>query len=246
MKKFLNPTALFLIFAALLFLVEYPREAHAQTATPSATKIPAKVDDLMDRLATRVAQLSQTEKKAIYGTVKSVTVSTFILETSTKNYKIELPDDLSVFQIIKGKRTQLTQEDIAEKDVATVFGKYDSTLDSLRAQVVFIEPSQSISHVIARVEDVNKTDYSFTVTTKENKRYTIDFETSSKLVMFENNSLIKGGFSKITKNSTVIVAGFVSGQKNDRISASRIILMSDQPASKPTSPAASPSATVKN
>lgn len=52
----------------------------AQTASPSPSPSPTsvnkQVEDLKERLATKVAQLRQSEKRAIYGTVKTVTIST--------------------------------------------------------------------------------------------------------------------------------------------------------------------------
>lgn len=218
----------------------------AQTASPSSEKSTVKVDDLMDRLATRVAQLSQTQKKAITGTVNTVSVSSFTLETATKNYKIELPDALKVIQMVKGKRTELTQEDIAKGDSVTAFGGYDETIDTLRASVVWIEPTTLLIKRMGVVETVDKTDYSFTVKTPEKQTITVDFETSSKLSIFNGVDITKGGFSKITPKSSIIITGTAVPNKANRYSATRIlILQPDTPTNTPKAPIASPSSTTK-
>src|SRR5688572_27783920 len=97
-----------IVVLSVLFLMIATRVAAATpTATPSAgTPTPTnKIDDLKERLATKVAELRQTQRKAIYGTIKAVSVSTFTVETATNDLKIELTDDIKVFQMIKGKRT---------------------------------------------------------------------------------------------------------------------------------------------
>lgn len=237
-------TYIILLFTILCLFPIVP--VHAQTASTSAGKPPVKVDDLMDRLATRVAQLSQTQKKAITGTVNSVSVSSFTLETATKNYKIELPDTLKVIQMIKGKRTELTQEDIAKGDIVTAFGGYDETIDTLRASVVWIEPAKPLFKLTGIVDSVDKTDYSFTVKTPEKQTITVDFETSSKLSIFNGVDITKGGFSKITPKSSIIITGTAVPNKANRYSATRIlILQPDTPTNTPKAPIASPSSTTK-
>ncbi len=220
--------------------------ARAQTESTGSAKSQVKVDDLMDRLATRVAQLSQTQKKAITGTVNAVSVSSFTLETATKNYKIELPDTLKVFQSIKGKRTELTQEDIAKGDTVTAFGGYDETIDTLRASVVWIEPTISIFQFAGVIGSIDKTDYSFTVVTAQKQTITVDFETSSRLSIFDGTQIAKGGFSKMSPKTSVLITGSAVPNKTNRYSATRILLLQPEtPTATPKVPAASPSSTTK-
>src|SRR3989338_292029 len=86
----------------------------AFAATPSATN--KKIEDLKDRLATKVAELRQTSRRGMYGTVKSTSITSFVVETKTKDVKIELTDTIKVIQYLKGKRTELTTEDISKED----------------------------------------------------------------------------------------------------------------------------------
>lgn len=237
--------AIFIVTAFLLLCLFPIMRVWAQTATPSAQKSSVKVDDLMDRLATRVAQLSKTQKKAITGTVNTVSISSFTLETATKNYKIELPDTLKVFQMIKGKRTELSQEDIAKGDIVTAFGGYDETIDTLRASVVWIEPAKPLFKLVGIVDAVDKTDYSFTVKTLEKQTITIDFETSSKLSIFDGTEIGKGGFSKIVPKTYVLIAASSVPNKTNRYSATRILLLQSAIPTTTKIPAATSSSTTK-
>jgi hypothetical protein len=199
--------------------------AATPTATPSAaTPAPtSKIDDLKERLATKVAELRQTSRKAIYGKVKSVSVSTFTVETTTNDLKIELTDDIKVFQTIKGKRTELTTEDLAEDDIVTVFGEFDSGLDLLRAKVVVIQAAPLL-RVAGVVSAVDREEFTVTLKTQEGQEYTIDIEKTTNVIAFDQeDGLIKGGFSKLVTGSVAHVVGTAVAKEDNRISASRVI-----------------------
>lgn len=224
---------------------------YAVSATPSATPGDEKtqqIEDLKDRLATKVAELRQSTRMAAYGTVKSISISTFVVETKTKDLKIELTDDLTVFQMLKGKRTELTQDDIEKGDVVTVFGEYDTTLELLQGKVVFIQGAEPMQ-ITGKVITTTKPDYTITIQTADATTYTIDFETTTKTNLWNGSALEKGGFSTFVAGDTIFVTGTAVPKKENRISASRITVLPSQVRGAATaiSPtiAASPSATKK-
>lgn len=218
MKRF---SFIFLI-TALFSLMTLP--VFAQTATDTATTTGDKaqqIEDLKDRLATKVAELRQSKRMAAYGTIKSVSISTFVVETKTKDLKIELTDDLKVFQVLKGKRTELKSENLEKGDVVTVFGEYDTTLELLQAKAVFIQgtiPTQ----LIGKITEVKKEDYTLTVEATDKTVYTIDFETTTKTNLWNGSALVKGGFSSFIVGDTVFITGSIVPKKENRMSATRI------------------------
>ena len=220
----------------------------AATATPSATN--KKIEDLKDRLATKVAELRQTSRRAIFGTVQSTSITSFVVETKTKDIKIELTDDIKVIENLKGKRTTITTEDIAKGDVVSVFGEYDSTLDLLKASVVFIQetiPERISGMVNARDEG----EFTLTITTPQGQTFIIDIEKATKALAWdrEKKEIVKSGFSKIAVGSTIHVVGFAVPKKDNRINADRILDLGNLAAPAgitseptPTEKVASPSA----
>lgn len=204
-------------------------------ATPSGTPTPtSKIDDLKERLATKVAELRQTQKKAIYGTVKAVSVSTFTVETDTRELKIERTDDITVFQMVKGKRTKLTTEDIAKDDIVSVFGEYDTGLDLLRAKVVVIQ-SISPERVFGTVSAIDRQEFTATITTADGQEYVIDIEKTTSALMFDREKgLVKGGFSKLETGRTVHVIGTAVAKQDNRISAVRLIDLGNLTGATPT------------
>lgn len=213
------------LFAIVLFIYSFIRlfpPVLAATATQSATN--QKIEDLKDRLATKVAQLRQTSRRAIFGSVKSSSVTSFIVETKTKDVKIELTDEIKVIQVLKGKRTTLATEDIAKGDVVSVFGQYDTTLDLMKAVVVHIQgevPERVSGTVTTRDENA----FTITIVTVQNQTYTIDIEKTTKTLRWdrEKKEPVKSGFSKIETDSTVHVLGSPVPKQEQRLNAARIL-----------------------
>lgn len=207
------------------------RAVLAATATPAATPKTStasattkKIEDLKDRLATKVAELRQTSRRAIHGTVKSTSITSFVVETKTKDVKIEMLDEMKVMQYLKGKRTMLTTEDIAKGDVVSVFGEHDATLDLLKASVVFIQASvpARVSGIVSARDD---TEFTLSITTPQHQTYTIDIEKATKAFAWDRSKkeIVKSGFSKIIVGATTHIVGFPVPKKENRISADRIL-----------------------
>ncbi len=222
--------------ALIIFLLSIGIQIKAvatETPTPTASDKAKQIDDLKERLATKVAELKQSQRLAIYGTIKSVSVSTFTVETATKDLKIELTDDIKIFQKIKGIRTELKIENFEKGDIVTVFGEYDQTLELLKVKVVFIQSAYP-TQVAGKITEVNKTDYTITIDSADTKTYTIDFETITKTSVWNGKELEKGGFSKLIVGDTIHVTGTAVAKQENRVSATRITNISE----KITSPSA--------
>lgn len=215
----------------------------AATSTPSATPKPAntdasdaskKLDDLKERLATKVAQLRQTERRAIYGSVKSKSVTSLSIETKTKDIKIELTDDIKIAQYIKGKRTVLTVDDIDKGDILTVFGDYDSAIDLLKAKRIFIQNALP-KRVSGTISAIDKTDFTVTVVTFDNQTSIIDIEKDTRINGWtKEKGIVKTGFSKIAIGDTVHIVGTPAQKKDNRVSAIRIVSIGNLTGATPT------------
>ncbi|MBI5620352.1 hypothetical protein HY949_01065 [Candidatus Gottesmanbacteria bacterium] len=258
-----RPGSIILLFVMLTFVMRTMVNAVlAAPATPSATPkmstasaTTKKIEDLKDRLATKVAELHQTSRRAIFGTVKSTSITSFVVETKTKDIKIELMDEIKVIQYLKGKRTSLTTEDISKGDVVTVIGDHDATLDLLKANVVFIQSPNNPMRLSGIVTARDDQEFTLTIATSQNQTYIIDIEKATKTLAWDrsNKEIIKSGFSKIAVGSTVHVMGFPVPKMDLKLSAERIVDLgnfsgsaqqavppSPTPSEKQASPSASP------
>lgn len=195
--------------------------AYAVDATPTADQ--KQMNDLKDRLATKVAELRQLQRKAIFGSVKAVSTSTATIETKTKDVKIELADEIKIAQMIKGVRTKLTTDNLDKGDQVAVFGEYDATLDLLKAKVIFIQAAP-LQRIAGTITEVNKPDYTVSVKTPDGNTYIVDIETVTKIsVWTSDKGIAKGGFSKLTVGDSILIMGTPVAKKENRVSASRIL-----------------------
>lgn len=219
------------IFASLVICSLLSSIVYAASATPSATPKPEvtqasdagkKLEDLKERLATKVAELRQTERKALFGSVKSKSVTSLTIETKTKDIKIELTDDIKIAQVIKGKRTALTVDDVDKGDVVTVFGDYDSAIDLLKAKGIFIQNALP-KRVSGTISAIDKTDFTVSIIS-DNQTYIIDIEKDTRINSWtKEKGIVKTGFSKLALGDTVHIVGTLVPKKDNRISAIRIL-----------------------
>lgn len=230
------------IFAAAIVFLALVSQVQA-VATPSATSTANKqVEDLKERLATKVAELKKVERKAVFGKVKSVSISSVTIETKTKNLKIELPDTVVVIQYLKGQRTKLTTGDIDKDDMVAVFGEYDATVDILKASVIVIQNTVT-QRVTGTITAIDKTDYTLTMTGDDGKTYVMDIETTTKAITWDQTSgITKWGFSKMNIGNFIEVLGSPVPKKENRLSAVRILDLGNSSTSTTTSaPSPTPS-----
>lgn len=198
--------------------------ATAKDATASSTTSTTQIELLKERLATKVAELRSVVKRAMFGTVKSVSVASATVETSTKDIKIELGDVASVSQILSGKRTILSTDQISEGDPITVFGTYDATLDLLKAQYIFIESKSETIHTSGTVTEVDPKNFTVTFTSPEGRSVIVDIEKTTKSSAWnKTDGIVKSGFSKIAIGDTVHVVGVAVPKKNNHVSAVRVL-----------------------
>lgn len=233
------------IFAYLgIFLAVIGSPVYGASATPSAT---TNLNELKERLATKVAELRTSEKRALYGTVKSKSLTTLVVETKTKDLKVELADEIKIYQYLKGKRTELTLDDITKGDAVTVYGDYDTSLDLLKATYILIQAVFPL-RVAGVVDALDRTDYSLTLKSSDGQTYTIDIETITKVSRWDKtNKFTKSGFSKMTNGETLHVIGTPVPKKENRISGLRILNLGNpvgEPVATPA-PTATPSAELQ-
>ena len=225
-----------IIIAVFLLISEPVLAVNSDTSSSASatTTAPAKIEELKERLATKVAELKQIQKKAIFGTIKYVSVSSATIETAVNEIKIDLTDNIKIVDIQKDKRTSLTPDDLVKGDTVTVFGDYDATIDLLQAKVI-IRENPLPKRVSGIISDINKKEYTVTLNTPSGQTYIIDIENTTAMRSFDKNKgIVKGGFSKLIKGETVQVIGNAVPKTDNRISAARFLDLGILNASVPT------------
>lgn len=228
MKKFLVIiifTIYYLIFniatiSAKLDLTPTPTDSQANQPKSAKTgALNQQINDLKNRIASRVAQLKLVEKRGIIGTVTDVSDTQITLSDSKGNTRFIDVDELTRFSNPSAKDA-FGISDITRGANIGVLGLYNKESRRILARFVDILNLAKIVH--GRVLSTEGINYTLKVSAKDNKEISFDVETTTRTLSYsKDGGLTRSGFSKIKEGQRVIVIG--------GITASKIILLPDIP-----------------
>lgn len=247
-----NSTILFLIAILSFSLVTAP--AVAQTVTPKTSVTPKLspsvspsptpkagskslptdnpqnteiINELKERIASKVAQLKLVKRKGIIGKVSEINTTQITLETIQGTTIIVDVDELTKFTSPSEKES-FGISDISKNQHISVIGLYNKQSERITARFVdVVTPPMVLRGAIA---DVDKEAFTITVVIDDGKEYVVDVESSTKTTSYDKATKgTKAGFSKLTPDMHVIVVGYPDKKDPKRFAASRILLFPDIP-----------------
>ncbi len=223
MKKYF-----FILFLAIFSLISLPKAFAAITPTPTDAPSPTdsiqnQIDDLKNKIASRVAQLNLVEKRGIIGTVSDISDTQITLTDLNGNTRFVDVDELTKFNSSSSNSYGIS--DISKGSTIGVIGLYNK--DSKRLLARSVDQITSLpKFLIGGIADMDKVNYTLTVKDENNKNTNVDIQDITKTYSFSSGTLTKSGFSKLTTGLNVIVAGFLE-KDNKTISAGRVIVFPD-------------------
>ncbi len=240
-------------FTIVLFLIlttGVSKNIYAQTATPTPATTPTQgdiqqIDDLKNRIASRVAQLKLVEKRGIIGSVTDATNSQITLTDVSGNIRFVDVDELTKFSNPNASGTTFGISDINKDMKLGVLGLYNKQSRRILARQVRVITMPKI--LIGAVFSIDSKNFSFYIVSEDNKKTLVDVETITKTYSYTaGETLASAGFSKIKIGESVIAIGFPDKQNPDNIIASRVLLFPDIPKSPKINyiPALNPGASI--
>lgn len=219
-------TTLFTFFG----LVVFSRIGFAATApTPTATvsQSEEQINNLKDRIASRVAQLNLVEKRGIIGTVSDVSETQLTITDLKGNVRIIDVDELTKFSSPSAK-SSFGISDITKGTTIGTIGLYNK--DSKRLLARWIDVMTLPKVFSGGIVTLDTENYTFTIATADNQTVSIDVESITRTNSFtKTGGLVKSGFSKLTVGQRVMIVGFPSSKDPNLFVASRILLFPDLP-----------------
>lgn len=214
-----------LLFTAVIFgVITAPAYA---SATPAPTKsndpVKEKLDDqinqLKEKIASRVSELNLVEKRGIVGTVADVKGNQVTLTDAAGNTRFVDVDEITKFSSGE-KNGTFGLSDIKSGSKISALGIYNKQSKRLLARFVstYTVPTMYSGAITA----IDAKNFQLTVMTPEQKEVKVDVETTTKLSSYTpEDGLVKYGFSKLAVGDRVSFAGTpVTG---DVIAASRLV-----------------------
>lgn len=204
LKRLLVRTA----YLLLLFLMLPVSLTFAQSPSPGSTESPSpakeeKVKDLKEKLATKVAQLRENQKRGLYGEIKSLGKSTFTLSTGSGDAKVNFNEDVVVVDLT-GKRTHKDISSLKNTLTVAVLGFYDEKAKESQAKVIFIQILAK--HFWGEITAIDKTKGTFT-TKQKSGPLSFDYERSTSADEYSTTEkkLKKSGLSRLVVGDFVDV-----------------------------------------
>jgi len=200
-------------------------EGLAVTSTPSPDKkkdeIKKQINDLTERIASKVAQLKLVEKRGIIGKVIEVSNTQITISDINGNTRFVDVDELTKFSSPNNK-SSFGISDIEKDSTIGVLGLYNK--ESRRTMARFITILNLPRYIHGTILSIDNNKFQLKIKEKE-KELTIDVGTTTVTSAVTNSlKLAKWGFSKLTNGDYIIVVGFEDKKDKNLIIASKIIV----------------------
>lgn len=214
---------IYLLFT-FLFLIS-TNTVRGATPPPSPEEVQIQIDELKNRIASRVAQLKLVEKRGIIGAVSDVSQTQITLTDIKDETRFIDVDELTKFE---GEARDFGISDIKKGQTLGILGLYNKQSRRLLARAINeITLPRFINGVVESRDDEN---FSLTIATDDNKVHAVDVETTTKTFSYtKEDGLARSGFSKIEAGQNVIISGFSDRKDANRITGDRILIFPEIP-----------------
>ncbi len=231
-------TFLYLLLIPVLFITP-PPAVFAQTAVspsptvrPTNTSLPTQkvteklsdeINELKDRIASRVAQLNLVEKRGVIGVVKSAAGTKITITDLSGTDRFLDVDEITKFTSGSSKDENFGISDLSAGTSIRVLGNYNKQSKRILARYVDVVALPKFLNGV--VSGIDKTDFTITVVGINNTSVIVDIENTTRTSTYtEASDVVKAGFSKIAQGQRVHIVGYPSKTEQNRISATRILV----------------------
>lgn len=228
----------FFLFALTLFLQTQTAFAQTPTTSTSGTPSPSQkpmekpqsleiLNDLKEKIASRVAQLNLVEKKALIGTIQSVSGTQITIIDGKGQERFIDVDELTRFSSPTAKDS-FGLSDLEKGDTISALGLYNK--QSRRILARFINVTSVPKSVHGVITNIDSTNFTITIVSLDEKQTLVGIEKVTKVLSFSPPDTIeKSGFTKISTGQHVVIIGFPDKKDSKKFIASRVLVFTGIP-----------------
>ncbi|KKQ24269.1 MAG: hypothetical protein US40_C0002G0100 [Candidatus Roizmanbacteria bacterium GW2011_GWC2_37_13] len=208
-------------YIVILLIGVFANSAFGQTVEENA------VQDLKEKVASKVAEIRKKNNKAVSGRVINRSGAAIKIKTSEgDDFDIKLQESglTKYYQITGAQQKELDVEDIEKDSYILVTGVINDK--TITANSVFTD--QQFLSGNGKISEVNAEDYIIKVITADKTVYSLSIETYTKqqIVNIKTLEMERIGFSKIKEGDSVHFVFKISGdEKNNEYSADKILVI---------------------
>lgn len=239
---------IFSVFTLVTTFSTSPALAQSNT-TPAPTKTDAvagKLDDqinqLKEKIASRVSELNLVEKRGTIGTVTEVKGNQITLTDTAGNTRFIDVDEITKFSS-PGTTGTFGLSDITNGTKISILGIYNK--QSKRMLARFIKTYTPPTIYSGAITAIDARNFQITVTTPEQKSVKVDIDTATKLSSYtQADGMARYGFSRLAVGDRVTFAGAPDKTDTALIAADRLVDFIDLPKDPRVSAAVAGAATA--
>lgn len=227
MKKIL----LILNVLLIITIIFQTKNVYGQTATPNPTaksgeKLIDEINNLREKVASKVAELNLVEKRGIYLNVTEVAGNKITGNDFNNTARIIDVDELTKFASPSSKTFGIS--DISDGSIISVVGLYNK--QSKRILARFISTETIPVFITGVITEIDKVNFTITVLSENKKETVVDIENVTKTSAYSSeDGITRLGFSKLEISNRVQVVGYTNLSERNRVSATRILVFPEFP-----------------
>ncbi len=222
--SFLNSQFSTLAYAATPIVTEKPKA----TESEKEEKLIEQINNLKEKVASKVAELRLVEKRGILLVIEEVSGNKITGQDITGKVRIIDVDELTKFSS-PGVKTTFGISDMKSGLTISAVGLYNKQSKRILARFITVETEPLF--VTGVVKEVDKANFTVTLTSENQTDYIVDIENITKTSTYTQEDNIKrSGFSRIQPEDRVYVVGYPNKNQKNRIIASRFLIFPDLPA----------------
>ncbi len=184
-----------------------------------------QINNLKEKVASKVAELRLVEKRGIIGVVTQTSDNKITMNDVNGETRYVDVDELTKFSSPDEKGT-FGISDITKGMQLSVIGLYNK--DSKRILARFVDVVPLPFYVSGQVSAIDKVNFTITVINAEQDKALVDIENITKIsTSTEADGLSKIGFSKLQTGDRVHIFGYANKNDKKRLTATRIIVFSE-------------------
>lgn len=219
MKKYIT---IFTILFLLTFVFVFAKSVSAATPTASNPSLQQQVDNLKNKIASKVAELKLVEKRGIIGTVTDSSDTQITVTDTSGNIRFVDVDELTKFYSSDSKSFGIS--DIKNGMTIGVLGLYNKQSRRILAREVN-ETNSPPKIIFGGIGAIDEENFEITIVKENGQKEVLEIESVTKTYSYFSNTLNKSGFSKLEETQTVIAVGVVDKQDPNKILTTRLIVL---------------------
>jgi len=193
-----------------------------------------QIEQLKEKIATKVAEIRDKDKKGAYGTVSKIEKDSLTLQGKKGETAVTYSDDTVYYSLSTGEKKESTAKNISVGDTVSVLGYLTDDKAKITAKYIYLHPTYL--HTTGKIVDIDKDNYTITIKEKQGNQV-VDIETSTKINLYvKGKDWQKGGFSKFKLGDYIHAIGTPNAKDKSKITGLRVYVIPGAAVAVITSP----------